>query len=106
MAEYLLVTTTTETEEEARGIAERLLRDRQAACVQILGPISSVYRWQGEVERAEEWLVLAKTTAERWPQVEAVITQMHSYQVPEIIALPLAAGSEAYLGWLRESVGG
>lgn len=106
MADYLLVTTTTEARAEAEAIAERLVRSDLAACVQVLGPMTSIYRWEGEVARAEEWLVLAKTTAERWPQVEAAIAEMHSYEVPEIIALPIAAGSEAYLGWLRESVGG
>lgn len=106
MADYLLVTTTTEARAEAEAIAERLVRRDLAACVQVLGPMTSIYRWEGEVARAEEWLVLAKTTAERWPQVEAAIAEMHSYEVPEIIALPIAAGSEAYLGWLRESVGG
>lgn len=106
MSDYLLVTTTTEARAEAEAIAERLVRGDLAACVQVLGPMTSIYRWEGEVARAEEWLVLAKTTAERWPQVETAIAEMHSYELPEIIALPIAAGSEAYLGWLQESVGG
>lgn len=105
MTECLVVTTTTEARAEAEAIAERLVREHLAACVQILGPMTSIYRWEGEVTRAEEWLVLAKTTAELRPQVEAAIAQMHSYEVPEIIVLPIVGGSEAYLSWLCESVG-
>lgn len=105
MTECLVVTTTTEARAEAEAIAERLIRENLAACVQILGPMTSIYRWEGEVARAEEWLVLAKTTVELRPQVEAAIAQMHSYEVPEIITLPIAGGSDAYLSWLRGSVG-
>ncbi len=105
MTGCMVVMTTTDSREEAEAIAERLVNDRLAACVQIAGPITSIYRWEGELERAEEWLLLAKTTAGRRLEVEAAITQLHSYEVPEVIALAIEAGSEAYLAWLRRNVG-
>ncbi|MGD9497065.1 MAG: divalent-cation tolerance protein CutA [Armatimonadota bacterium] len=105
MWEYVQVQTTAESRQQAEMIAQRLVSAELAACVQVIGPLTSIYRWEGEVTRAEEWLCLAKTTAAHLPQVEAAITQVHSYQVPEIIALPIIAGSEAYLDWLAQSVG-
>lgn len=106
MSDCLQVFCTTGTREEADAIAERLVRGGLAACVQIAGPIASVYRWEGEVARSEEWLLLAKTTAEGFEALEAAITRMHSYEVPEIVAVPIERGSDAYLAWLREAVGG
>lgn len=104
MTNCMMVMTTTDSREEAEAIAEGLVNDRLAACVQIVGPITSIYHWEGELERTEEWLLLAKTTADRWPEVEAAIVRVHSYEVPEVIALAIEAGSEAYLAWLRESI--
>jgi len=104
MSDYLLVSTTTETREEARRIARRLVERRLAACVQVLGPIESTYRWRGAVETAAEWLCLAKTRAERFAEVRDAIAEMHPYEVPEIVAAPLVAGSEAYLAWLDASL--
>lgn len=104
MTDCLQVFCTTDTREEAEAIAERLVRGGLAACVQIAGPITSVYRWEGEVARSEEWLLLAKTTAAAFEALEAAVVTMHSYEVPEIVAVPIRAGSEAYLVWLRESV--
>jgi periplasmic divalent cation tolerance protein len=72
--------------------------------VQTVGPISSRYRWQGEVETAEEWLCLVKTSAERYGEVEAAIRELHSYDEPEIVATPIVAGSSGYLGWLGENL--
>lgn len=103
---HLQVFCTTGSRDEAEAIAEALVCDGLAACVQITGPITSVYRWQGAVERAEEWLLLAKTTAERYEALEAAILAMHSYDVPEVVAVPIERGSEAYLRWLSESVRG
>ena len=73
---------------------------RLAACVQIVGPIISTYRWRGKVERDEEWQCWAKTRGERFERVEAAIRRVHPYEVPEIIAMPILAGSSAYLAWL------
>lgn len=72
--------------------------------MQVIGPIASTYRWQGEVERAREWLCLAKTAADRYPEVEAAIRELHSYEEPEIVATPIVAGSAGYLAWLGEGV--
>jgi periplasmic divalent cation tolerance protein len=73
-----------------------------AACAQIDGPIISVYRWEGAVRTDQEWRVLYKTTAERYPELEAHIKQTHDYDTPKIIATPVTQGSAAYLSWVRE----
>jgi periplasmic divalent cation tolerance protein len=104
MADYLQVHTTTGSEAEAERISAALIERRLAACVQVLGPIASRYRWQGEVETAEEWLCLAKTEASRYPELEAAIRELHSYDEPEIVATPIAAGSAGYLAWISHSV--
>jgi periplasmic divalent cation tolerance protein len=105
LAEYLQVQTTTDSEEEAARIAAALVERRLAACVQTIGPITSRYRWQGEVERAREWLCLAKTEAGSYAELEAAIRELHSYDEPEIVATPIVAGSSGYLDWLSHSVG-
>ena len=104
MSEYLQVLTAAGSEEEAERISAALVEQRLAACVQVVGPIASRYRWQGEVETAREWLCLAKTEASRYPQVEAAIRELHSYEEPEIVATPIVAGSEGYLDWIGESL--
>lgn len=104
MAEYLQVLTTASSEAEAERISSALLERRLAACVQVLGPISSRYRWQGEVETAREWMCLAKTEALRYAELEAAIRELHSYDEPEIVATPIVAGSAGYLDWIGESL--
>lgn len=104
MAKYLQTLTTAGSEEEAERISAALIERRLAACVQVIGPISSRYRWQGKVERDREWLCLAKTEASRYDELEAAIRELHSYEEPEIVAIPIVAGSEGYLGWLSESL--
>lgn len=106
MAEYLQVLSAAGSEEEAERIAATLIERRLAACVQVLGPIASRYRWQGEIETAREWLCLAKTEASRYPQLEAAIRELHSYEEPEIVATPIVAGSDGYLAWIGKSVKG
>jgi periplasmic divalent cation tolerance protein len=105
MSEYLQVSTTTASDEEARRIGAVLLERRLAACVQVLGPIESHYRWQGEVEQAREWLCLIKTDASRYDELEAAIGELHSYDEPELVATPIVAGSKGYLDWIAESLG-
>src|SRR5260370_23270914 len=87
---------------EASRLAEMLVSARVAACVQILPEMESVYHWQGAIEREREVLLLAKTTRARFDDLEREVRALHSYKVPEIIALPVVTGSEAYLDWLRE----
>jgi periplasmic divalent cation tolerance protein len=105
MTEYVQVLTTVSSEQEAERIADDLLDRRLAACVQIVGPILSRYRWQGKLEQAREWQCLAKTEARLFEAVEAAIRAIHSYDEPEIIATPIAAGSSGYLSWVSETVG-
>lgn len=100
----IVVTTTTAGKDQALQIARSLVESRLAACAQISGPISSVYRWQGEVQSAEEWLCTAKTTAALYSQVEKAIRELHSYQQPEILACDVKAGDEGYIRWVQEEV--
>lgn len=104
MTETLIVFCTCSHEAEADALARSLVEERLAACVNILPGLTSVYRWQGEVERASEHLLLVKTTRERLPALEHRIRELHSYETPEIIAVPVTEGSEKYLAWLREQV--
>ncbi len=103
-SEFLIVTCTCSNEVEAQHIAKELVDRRLAACVQISGPITSVYRWQGEVESTAEHLLLIKTTSDRFDQVRDAITTLHSYDTPEIVAVPIITGSHKYLNWWREQV--
>jgi periplasmic divalent cation tolerance protein len=104
VADYLQVLTAAGSEQEAERIGAALVERRLAACVQVIGPIASRYRWQGKVERAQEWLCLAKTSASRYPELEAAIRDLHSYEEPEIVATPIVAGSAGYLGWIGASL--
>jgi len=104
MNDILQVYTTVPSQEQANDLARRLIEGRHAACVQVLGPLQSTYRWQGQVEQAQEWLLAAKTTAEAYPALEEAIRQSHPYAVPEILAAPVTAGNPAYLAWVRQEV--
>jgi periplasmic divalent cation tolerance protein len=104
MTDKRIILSTAGSREEAERIASALVERRLAACVNIVGPIASVYRWQGAVERAEEFLLLIKTTSARSDAVAAAIKELHSYEVPECVELPITAGSDAYLKWLGENV--
>jgi periplasmic divalent cation tolerance protein len=92
--------------EEAARIAEMLVGARLAACVQILPPLESVYRWQGKLERQSEVLLIAKTIQSKFAEIEREVIALHSYETPEIIAVPIVSGSKRYLDWLDESVSG
>lgn len=103
MADKLVVLVTCANSAEARRIARRLVEARLAACVNIVtAPVESVYRWKGKVELAREHLLVIKTSRWRLPALQRAVMRLHSYDVPEIIALPIAAGSSAYLKWLAE----
>ena len=88
----------------AQSIAEALIEARLAACVNVLPGVHSVYRWQGEIERDEETLLLAKTTRTSVPRLESLVRELHPYENPEVLALPIEAGSLPYLDWINESV--
>jgi periplasmic divalent cation tolerance protein len=106
MSDFIQVSTTAPSREEADRIAQILVERRLAACVQVMGPIESHYRWKGALERSAEWLCLVKTTRGNYAAVEAAIRASHPYEVPEIIACPIESGSEAYLAWLRAETEG
>ncbi|MGW0787241.1 divalent-cation tolerance protein CutA [Streptomyces sp. NPDC002911] len=97
---WLAVLTTTDSEEKAHALARGAVDARLAACAQIPGPVTSVYRWQDAVETGEEWQVLFKTTAERYDELEAHLAAAHDYETPEIIAMPVVRGSDRYLAWV------
>ena len=101
---YIQVTTAAPSKEIADAIAAALVEQRLAACVQVIGPIASTYRWQGAVERAEEWLCLIKTEQRLFGAVESAIRSLHPYETPEIVATPVIEGSAAYLAWISASV--
>jgi periplasmic divalent cation tolerance protein len=103
-ADALVVLTTLENQEDGERLARLLVERELAACVQILPPIISIYRWQGSVERASEVLLLIKTTRGAYQRLETTIKENHPYQTPEIIALPVESGSGEYLSWLGASV--
>lgn len=105
MTNKRLVLTTASSTEESKKIARALVESRLAACVNIIPKIESVYRWEGKVEEAQEYLLLIKTTAEAFPSVQEKIQQLHSYAVPECIALAVEEGSETYLKWIDKCVG-
>jgi periplasmic divalent cation tolerance protein len=100
--EYLQVQTTTDSRAEAMELGHAAVEARLAACAQVAGPVASTYWWEGGIERAEEWLVLLKLPADRLGELTAFLTERHSYDEPEIVALPIVAGSPSYLSWLRE----
>lgn len=104
MSDYLQVVTTTPSREMALAIAQALVERHLAACVQLSGPIDSVYRWQDQIESSQEWVCAVKTRGDCFSEVERVIGELHSYDTPEIIATPIVAGSAKYLSWLDAQV--
>ncbi|MFD7013025.1 divalent-cation tolerance protein CutA [Streptomyces sp. NPDC059928] len=96
----LTVQTTTDSADKAAALARGAVEARLAACAQIAGPVTSVYRWAGDIETAQEWQVLFKTTAARYPDLERHLLAVHDYETPEIIATEVVAGSAAYLSWI------
>jgi periplasmic divalent cation tolerance protein len=101
-AGYLQVQTATDSRAEAIELSRAAVESRLAACAQVAGPVASTYWWDGVVERAEEWLVLLKLPADKYEELQAFLNERHSYDEPEIIALPVVAGSATYLDWIRE----
>jgi periplasmic divalent cation tolerance protein len=104
MTDKKIVLTTAGSLEEGRRIAQALVERRLAACVNIVPQIESIYRWQGKVESAREWLLIVKTTTDCYERVRAAISELHSYELPECICLSIEDGSSEYLAWIGESV--
>ena len=103
--EFVVVLITASSAEDAGRIGRALVEERLAACANVVGPIRSIYRWQGAVEEASEHLMLVKARAADVDSVATRVRALHAYEVPEIIALPIRGGSPAYLAWLAESTG-
>jgi periplasmic divalent cation tolerance protein len=96
------VQTMTDSRAEAMELAQEAVQARLAACAQVAGPITSTFWWEDGLERAEEWMVMLKLPAGRYPELAAFLIERHSYDEPEIIALPIVAGSPGYLDWIAE----
>ncbi len=105
MTDKRIVLTTAGSQDEARKIADALVQRRLAACVNIVGPIESVYRWKGAVESAQEWLLIIKTAAAHFERVRDTVRELHSYELPECIEVPIEDGSAEYLAWIGENLG-
>ncbi len=104
MESYVQVITTTDKKEDADRIARSLVEARLVACVQIIGPIESTYWWKANIETSREWLCLMKTKQNLYDETEKAIKAMHPYETPEIIAMPIVAGSSEYLEWLGNEI--
>jgi periplasmic divalent cation tolerance protein len=102
----VVVWTTISTTTDSRKLASALVGERLAACVNVLAPMESIYRWKGEVQTDPERQLIMKTTAARVPALKARLVQLHDYEVPEFIVTPVIDGSDAYLNWIRESTAG
>ena len=104
--DYTLIMVTASSREEAEKIATTLLERKLIACANILGPVSSRFWWQGKIDSAEEYMIFMKTKRELFDQVADNVKQLHSYEVPEIIALPIVEGAKPYLEWINSSLTG
>ncbi len=101
-SELIVIFVTCGSEEEALKIAHALVEERLAACINIVSPVRSIYRWEGKIWDEKEWILIIKTQRQRFEELERKVKSFHSYSVPEIIGLPIVEGSSAYLQWLEE----
>jgi periplasmic divalent cation tolerance protein len=97
---YVVVLVTTSSKKEAEKIAQHLLNERLIACANIIGPVSSLFHWAGKMEKAEEYLIIMKSRRDLFEKLADAVKALHSYEVPEILVLPIVEGSKAYLDWL------
>ena len=100
MTDKIVVFSACESRAEAERIASTLIENRLASCVNVMPGVESVYRWKGEIERSQEFLLIIKSSRKCFERLQAVLSQAHSYEVPEVIAIPIVAGSESYLAWM------
>ena len=98
---YIIVTVTTTNKQEAENIAQHLLKEHLIACANIIGPVSSIFHWTGKIEKAEEYLIVMKSREDLFEKLAETVKALHSYKMPEILALPIVDGSRAYLDWLN-----
>ena len=102
-SEFIVVLVTCGSEEEALKIANALVEEHLAACVNLVSPIRSIYRWEGKIWDEKEWLLIIKTQKKRFQELEKKVKSLHSYSVPEIISLPIVEGASSYLKCIREN---
>lgn len=102
--QYLLILNTCPDKETAIKVANTLVRKRQAACVNVVPGLTSVYHWQGQIETSEEHLLIIKSTQAAYAEVESTLREIHPYELPEVIAVPIEAGLESYLAWIGHNV--
>jgi len=105
MTEFLQVSTATDKREDAERISKAIVENRLAACVQITGPITSIYWWKDKMVETEDWLLIMKTRKEVYSRLEQAIKNFHPYEVPEIAAVPIVAGNGDYLDWVGKETG-
>ncbi len=105
MTDFIEVHTTIDSKEAAQKIAEAVVAKRFAACAQVSGPITSTYWWQGKIDQTEEWRCIVKTTRERYDDLEQAICGIHTYETPEITAVPIITGNKNYLDWIEAETG-
>ena len=104
MSHYIVVVVTTSTKREATKIIQSLLKERLIACANIIGPISSLFWWEDKIDEATEFLILMKSHSKLFDKLSKKVKEIHSYEVPEILALPILKGSSSYLNWLEETL--
>lgn len=104
MSRYIQVFMTVDKKDAAEKIAATLVEKRLAGCVQIVGPVSSCFQWQGKLELAQEYLCIIKSRQDLFEALEKIVVQMHPYEVPELLAMPVTAGSKGYLHWLEKEL--
>jgi periplasmic divalent cation tolerance protein len=104
MTDYIQIQTTTGTKEEAEKIGRGLIEEKLAACFQIMGPVTSIFNWQGKMDESQEWLCLIKTRKDLFDEVKSYIETNHSYETPEIIATEIIDGSDKYLNWMSGNI--
>jgi len=104
MEEYLQIFTTIDNETKAKEIAKRVVKKKLAACVQISSPVNSIYRWEGKIIEDKEWLLIFKSSKKLYDELEGEIKKAHTYDVPEILAMPVVKGNEDYLNWLKKEL--
>lgn len=105
MAEFIQITTSTDNKKIAEKISMAIVENRLAACIQISGPVKSIYWWKDKIERDMEWIITMKTRKDLYPKLEQAIKNLHTYETPEIIAVPIVEGSTDYLDWLEKETG-
>ncbi len=106
MTDKIVVFSTCGSKEEAERLARRLLDEHMAACVNVISPVQSFYRWKGEIEVAAEWLLAIKTSRALFDRVRATLEAAHSYELPDVLALPIVEGSPNYLSWMEGELSG